>query len=123
MDPVERDALRGELRRRFAWLDHDELGPRHVEAGECDGCGQEARLVTTCGPGSDVYLGRRCAAPRGTAAWCDGHADQAAQALDWLASLPDHADTVARVWWVATGEVRLDPALVVSLRRQLGLPA
>jgi hypothetical protein len=36
--------------------------------------------------------------------------------------LPSEADTAARLWWVATGEVRLDPALVASLSRQLGLP-
>jgi hypothetical protein len=122
MGPEDRSALRRELRRRFTWLDHEELGPRHVEAGECDGCGHEARLVMTCGPGSDVYLGRRCAAARGVAAWCDGHVDQARDALTWLASLPEHADTVARLWWVATGEVLLDPGLTEQARR-LGLPA
>jgi hypothetical protein len=122
MGPEDRDALRRALRRRCTWLDHDELGPRHVEAGECDGCGQEARLVMTCGPGSAVYLGRRCAAARGAAAWCDGHAAEAHQALTWLGRLPSEADTAARLWWVATGEVRLDPALVASLSRQLGLP-
>jgi hypothetical protein len=37
--------------------------------------------------------------------------------------LPAEADDVARLWWVATGEVRLDPALVVAAAERLALPA
>jgi hypothetical protein len=37
--------------------------------------------------------------------------------------LPAEADDVARLWWVATGEVRLDPALVSTAVARLGLPA
>lgn len=82
-------------------------GPRHVEAGECERCGEEARLVDTCGPGPR-YLGRRCAAEED---WCDGHGEEATEALRWLAALPPEADDVARLWWVATGEVRAPPRL------------
>ncbi|HUG83349.1 MAG TPA: hypothetical protein VMM13_02230 [Euzebya sp.] len=60
----------------------------------------------------DWALGRRCALVTGTDGWCDGHRDEAAQALAWLADLPPEADVVARLWWLATGEVRPDPALV-----------
>lgn len=81
-----------------------------MEAGECDGCASEARLVQTCGPGPYQFLGRRCALAAGGDAWCAGHAADAAAALTKLAGLPVEADTVARVWWVATGEVRLDDA-------------
>lgn len=122
MHSNDRAMLRRELLRRYPWLDASEVGPRSVEAGECDACGQEARLVMTCGPGPALYLGRRCAAGRGDDAWCAGHADEAAAALAWLARLPDEADAVARLWWVATGEVQLDPALVAGARRRLGLP-
>lgn len=111
-------ALGDELRRRYPWLAHRELGPGNVEAGECDGCGAEARLVMTCGPGAGVYLGRRCAAEAGTSGWCEGHVCEAQGALAWLAGLPPEADAVARLWWVATGEVRLDPQLVTRLRQE-----
>lgn len=114
----ERAALRDALRARYPWLDHDEFGPKAVESGECDRCGAEARLVTTCGPTAWTALGRRCAAEVGVEAWCDGHRDDAARALGWLEALPEVADAVARLWWVSTGEVRLDPALLDDLRRR-----
>ena len=122
MDATDRAALRVLLARRYPWVVRTDLGPRSVEAGECDGCGAEARLVMTCGPGADVYLGRRCARARGEHAWCDGHHDDAEAALGWLVQLPEEADAVARLWWVATGEVTLDPDLVARTRRRLGLP-
>ena len=114
--------LGAELRRRYRWLDATDHGPAAVEAGECDGCGAEARLVEACGPGPR-YLGRRCALSRGRRAWCDGHAGEAESALTWLRGLPPEADQVARLWWVATGEVRLDPALLAAARSRLGLAA
>lgn len=123
MDAEDRAALQRALTQRYPWLDDAELGPRRVEAGECDGCGGEARLVTTCGPGPEVYLGRRCIVARGEQAWCDGHAEDARVAVAWVAALPEEADTVARLWWVATGEVQLDPGLVAAARRRLSLPA
>jgi hypothetical protein len=113
----DRSELRRALRSRYPWLDDDAFGPRAVDAGECDGCATEARLVTTCGPGT-VALGRRCAAAAGADAWCDGHADEAAAALAWLARLPAEADAVARLWWVATGEVSLDPDILQALARR-----
>jgi hypothetical protein len=115
LDASRRRALRAELVRRHPWIDDVEVGPRAVEAGECDRCGAEARLVTTCGPVRWAELGRRCAAEVGTDAWCDGHADEAAELLRRLRDLPDEADMVARLWWVATGEVRLDAAAVTPM--------
>ncbi|MGH3441914.1 MAG: hypothetical protein ACRDUY_07700 [Nitriliruptorales bacterium] len=108
----DREVLRRALLAHYPWLEHDDLGPRAVEGGECDRCGHEARLVETCGPGLHRYLGRRCAHRLGEEAWCEGHADTARTALAWLADLPDEADDVARLWWVATGEVQLDPDLM-----------
>ena len=121
-EPVDLDraALRAVLRARFPWVADAEVGPAAVEAGECDRCGAEPRLVTTCGPGP-LTLGRACAAALGVGAWCDGHRDDAEAALVRLGALPPEADDVARLWWVATGEVRLDPARLGPLRhRALG---
>lgn len=117
------------LRGRYPWLDSLDYGPRAVVAGECDVCGDEARLVQPCGPppegvgDPDWAVGRRCAAARGVDGWCAGHADEAAGALAWLESLPAEADDVARLWWLAMGEVRPDPALRRRLAGRLGLPA
>lgn len=109
---LDKPALRAALRARHPWLGETELGPQAVEAGECDRCHAEVRLVATCGPVAWAHLGRACAAEIGPQAWCDGHAGEAARALAWLAALPAEADEAARLWWVSTGEVRLDPALL-----------
>lgn len=116
---LDRAGLRAALSARYPWLDVTDHGPRAVEAGDCDRCGLEARLVETCGPVAWRYLGRDCAIRLGRDAWCDGHAEAAGTALAWLADLPPEADTVARLWWVATGEVRLDPATHERHAREL----
>jgi hypothetical protein len=118
-ESVDKAGLRRVLLARHPWLGEPGLGPRAVNAGECDRCGREARLVETCGPVPWAALGRRCAAEVGAAAWCDGHAAEAAEALEWLAALPWEADDAARLWWVATGEVGLDPGLLDGLRRSV----
>ncbi len=110
--PFDTQVLREALLQHYPWLDREDLGPRSVDAGECDRCEQEARLVEACGPIPHRFLGRRCAAALRSGAWCEGHQVEAEAALAWLAELPPEADDVARLWWVATGEVRLDPALV-----------
>lgn len=115
MDREQRARLRELLRDAHPWLDDVDRGPQAVTAGECGVCGSEPRLLPTCGPGAPAAeLCRSCATESGTAAWCDGHADQAEQDLDWAAALPDEWAAVCRLWWVATGEVRLDPALVAT---------
>ena len=119
MDVEQRAALRRALQQRYPWVADTDHGPAAVEAGECDGCGREARLLLTCGPGPELYLGRRCAEDRGLSAWCDGHEAEASAGLSWAAGLPSEADVVARLWWVATGEVSMDPDLILALRRQL----
>jgi hypothetical protein len=121
MDVELRRRLRAALRERYPWVDDASWGPAAVESGECDECGIEARLVQGCGPGAARYLGRGCAERRGADAWCVGHANEAGAALRWLATLPDEADAVARLWWVATGEVTLDPDLVRPRAAQLGV--
>lgn len=122
MPAADRAALRAALVERYPWLRESAVGPQAVEAGECPRCGAEARLVETCGPVAWVALGRGCARELGASAWCDGHAEQADATLAWLERLPPEADDVARLWWVATGEVRPDPALFATARR-LRLPA
>jgi hypothetical protein len=117
LDASTRRALRVALVERYPWIDDAQVGPQAVEAGECDRCGREARLVTTCGPTSWAALGRACALEVGAGAWCDGHSEQARSWLRWLTALPAEVDAVARLWWVATGEVRLDPAAVEPLLR------
>lgn len=119
---LDRAALREALLARYPWMGATEVGPQAVEAGECDRCGAEARLAETCGPVAWQYLGRRCAAEVGLEAWCEGHADDAGRTLAWLAALPAEADAATRLWWVATGEVRLDPELVAREARALRLP-
>lgn len=63
---------------------------------------------------------RPCARELGTAAWCDGHLADAEAALRWADGLPDHWDLAVTLWWVATGEVRLDS--LVDLRADERLP-
>lgn len=118
LDPARRRSLRQALIARYPWIDHHDVGPRAVEAGECDRCGAEARMVTTCGPIRWAALGRACAAEVGMQAWCDGHADDARAWLAMLAVLPPEADAVARLWWVATGEVRIGVTDVEPLLRE-----
>ena len=111
----DRAGLRRELLERFPWVARTDLGPQSVTAGECDRCGDEPRIVQPCGPPAsgvqaatpEWALGRACALELGAAAWCEGHADEAEELLAVLAQLPPAADDVSRLWWFATGEVRL----------------
>jgi hypothetical protein len=123
MHSRRRAELRAALTARFAWVTDPDVGPHAVQAGECDTCGAEPRLVTTCGPGSAIALGRQCARRAGESAWCDGHREAAQAALTALAALPGEADTVARMWWVATGEVALPAEQVGTALALLSLPA
>lgn len=106
-----RAELRAVLLAHYPWLASPDLGPQAVEAGECDRCGAEPRLVGVCGPSAYRYLGRSCALELGAEAWCDGHAAEAETLLGQLASLDVSADDVARLWWLTTGEVRVDREL------------
>lgn len=123
--------LRRALLERYPWLAEVDYGPRAVSAGECDRCGAEARMVAPCGPpppgllvraGPDWALGRRCALELGEDLWCGGHVAEGAAARGWLSRLPSEADDIARLWWVATGEITVDPALRDRAKR-LALPA
>ena len=119
MDAARRRQLQAALRARYPWVSDPEVGPGAVEAGECDRCGLEARLVLTWGPGTDIYLGRRCVEELGEAAGCSGHRDNGHAARDAMGLLPPEADAVTRLSWVATGELQLEERLVRGLQREL----
>lgn len=118
MQPLGRDdqgRLRALLLAEHPWLDRTDLGPSAVDAGECAACGRQPNLVPTCGPGASVVaLCAGCAVALGVDAWCSGHRDDAEDALAWIAGLPPEWPSVTRLWWVATGEIDLDPALLAT---------
>jgi hypothetical protein len=104
--------LRRALREVEPWLMATDVGPRAVDAGACDRCGELPRLLPTCGPVAWTALCRDCAATLGLDAWCAGHEEEGHAALSWAAELPDHWDLAVTLWWVATGEVALDALAV-----------
>lgn len=120
MDVTARRELRAALLAVEPWLDTTELGPRAVDAGACDRCQDLPRLLPTCGPTPWRGLCRSCAEVVGLDAWCEGHRAEGEAALAWAHELPDHWDLVATLWWIATGEVRLD--VLAPLRMDQRLP-
>jgi hypothetical protein len=119
--PIDRPRLRRALLEAEPWLGATDHGPQAVDAGACDRCGHLPRLLPTCGPEGLAGVCRPCARELGTAAWCDGHLADAEAALSWADGLPDHWDLVVTLWWIATGEARLDS--LVDLRADGRLPA
>jgi hypothetical protein len=107
MDRTDRAALRVRLLDVAPWLDTDDVGPRAVDAGTCERCGEAPRLLPTCGPAAPDAVCRACAEEFGDEAWCTGHADEGRAARAWAAALPPRWADVVVLWWVATGEVRL----------------
>ena len=108
LDANDRADLRGRLRVLAPWLDATDVGPRAVDAGNCDRCGAPPRLLPTCGPAGWAALCRDCATAVGDEGWCDVHLDDGRAARSWAAALPDRWADVVVAWWVATGELRLD---------------
>lgn len=121
MTSLDRRGLRGALLAAYPWLADPEVGPTSVEAGECDRCGHAPRFVPTCGPTGWAALCPACAGDVGNDGWCDGHAEDGRRILGALPGLPEEWDVVTRLWWVATGEVRLD-TLVLDRRDRLAAP-
>jgi hypothetical protein len=115
-DGIDRAGLRRTLTTAHPWLAATEVGPRAVDAGECDRCGAAPRLLPTCGPVAWTALCRDCALVVGDDGWCDGHAGDGAAARRWAAGLPPVWATVTRLWWVATGEVSADRAWIEAAR-------
>jgi hypothetical protein len=115
LDARERAELRRALREVEPWLDATDVGPRAVDAGSCDRCGRLPRLVPACGPAPWAALCRDCVEEVGLEAWCDGHRDEGHAALAWARALPRHWDVTVTVWWVATGELRVDALVLPGL--------
>ncbi|MFP5310700.1 MAG: hypothetical protein ACLGIR_14100 [Actinomycetes bacterium] len=115
--PLDRRALRAALLDLAPWLADPDVGPTTVDAGECDRCRARPRIVRGCGPSTPGSLCAECVAALGVdEVWCDGHEAEGREVLAHLARLPaDWAEHV-RLWWVATGEVRLDDDAVHLLR-------
>lgn len=98
-----------------------------MDAGECDRCGSAPRFVPTCGPAVAAAVCPRCTEELGLELWCAGHADTGRAVLASIGDLPPEWDLVTRLWWVATGEVRLETlvlppgeGLPEGVRRALG---
>lgn len=106
LDPARRAQLRAALLEVAPWLGSHDLGPRAVDAGPCDACGDAPRVLPTCGPTGHAALCPACALSRGLEAWCHGHEDEGRVALAWAAALPDRWRDLVVLWWVASGEVR-----------------
>ncbi len=113
---LDRRALRAALGSVAPWTAALDRGPRAVDAGECDRCRTQPRLLPTCGPVGWTALCRDCALEVGEDAWCDGHADDGAELRDWATGLPPSWPTLVRLWWVATGEVTMDDAWLAAAR-------
>jgi len=108
MEPIDRHALRRALLDSQSWLAATDVGPRAVSAGLCDRCDDGPRLLPTCGPAAFQALCRRCAEEVGDEGWCEGHRAQGRAARQWAARLPDRWADAVVLWWVATGELRVD---------------
>lgn len=117
--PLDGRGLRAALRAAYPWLDDPEVGPTTVDAGECDRCARAPRCVPTCGPAAWTALCPTCAVDVGVDAWCDGHRADGQAHLAWAAGLPAEWATVVRLWWAATGEVRVDDAWLRLARHEV----
>lgn len=109
---IDRRELRRVLVERYPFVRDPDVGPSSVAAGECDRCNEAPRALVTCGPVAWEALCRGCADAVGDDGWCDGHRDDAVAWRRTMSGWPPEHETVARLWWVATGEVSLDPRLV-----------
>lgn len=107
-DRLDRRRLRDALRQAYPWVADTEVGPAAVEAGECGRCTRRPRCVPTCGPVAWAALCATCAVEVGDDAWCEGHRESGAAHRARARQLPAAWPTVVRLWWVATGEVRVD---------------
>jgi hypothetical protein len=102
---VDRRELRTRLLQAAPWLDETEFGPRSVDAGTCELCARHPRLLPSCGPRPEAALCRDCAETLGDDAWCDGHLDDGR-----AGTLPERWADLVVLWWVATGEIRVEDA-------------
>ena len=109
----ERRALSAALVAVAPWTADTEAGPRAVDAGQCDRCGDQPRLLPTCGPVGWRALCRDCALAVDVDGWCEGHLDDAERLLAWAEQLPAWWGDAVVLAWVASGEVAWDATLGV----------
>lgn len=121
-DRFDHRGLREALRVAYPWVTDTEVGPRAVEAGECDRCARRPRCVRTCGPVAWTALCADCAVEVGEDAWCDGHGEDGRAHRAWARQLPPEWPTVVRLWWAGTGEVRVDTAWLHLVRDEVPDP-
>lgn len=96
------------------WLDDAEFGPTSVDAGSCDRCARAPRLVAPCGPVPWRGVCRDCLLQVGPAAFCPGHEAFAVDVTARARALPPTWATLARLTWVARGEMDADPAFLAE---------
>lgn len=106
LDRAARRRLRAALETDAPWLTDPVVGPTTVDAGSCDLCGDQPRVVATCGPAPARTLCVTCIDEVGADGWCDGHDDVAAAARAWAAAVPAWWADAVVLWWLSTGEVR-----------------
>jgi hypothetical protein len=106
MDRTTRQQLRISLLAVAPWLAATDVGPQAVEAGRCETCDVQPRVVPTCGPGAPGAVCRDCALDLGDEGWCEGHRATGEAARAWASTLPDRWADLVIAWWVTTGEVR-----------------
>lgn len=106
LDRAGRRRLRSALSTAAPWLLDPGIGPTTVDAGSCDRCGEQPRVVATCGPAPARTLCAACVLEVGDAGWCAGHRDVAAHARSWAGRVPAGWADLVVLWWIATGEVR-----------------
>lgn len=122
MTPAEKAELRRTLLAANPWLEADDVGPRSVDAGVCDRCASAPRLIETCGPSAFTAVCRPCLVELGDEAWCDGHRAHGAAVREWESRLPRWWGEVTVLWWVATGELTLDPRFAAHVDAVLRQP-
>lgn len=123
---MDKPALRGVLEKLAPWTVDPSFGPAAVDAGECDRCGLQPRLVQTCGAQPWARVCRDCLLELGTDLFCAGHRDDGREYLARARALPDDWATITRLAWISTGEVHADPdwvALVADRSRRAPLVA
>lgn len=105
------------------WIDDPDVGPRAVDAGECDRCGHQPRWVQTCGAQAWRAVCRDCLIELRQDLFCTGHASMAADAVRKARRLPEDWATLTRLAWIATGEVHPDDEWLALVRRTTGRTA
>lgn len=110
MSVLSRRDLRRMLATEAPWLIDGTVGPTTVDAQLCGRCRTDPGIVPVCGPVAFQAACPSCVTARDDL-FCDGHQDVAAYARTFSRALPANWREVVLLWWIATGELRVDAAL------------